>query len=507
MNHLIRPLFLPRIIGNYYPTSITIVGLEITEDAIYATKVVASGRKKNIVASIKEPVTQEETISFDDRAQSALQKIVPQLGSYDELCLCISNRYAVFKELTVPFTDVHKIKMVLPFEIEPLLPFSLQDAFVDAIVLGTTDDKKSSKILAAAVKRSVVAQFVQSATAAGLKPTRVSVHLFEFYAACKHIPEYSSSEQSLLIVEIYQNEAQFLAFSPQNTLILTRGITRGYANPKYLDDLQFTLDNANSVLGDKPIGRIVVASNSPETKQLCAKIQETTGIKTEEFLPYKLIHNNTVTAQKSLDLTVASLCSVGAALELPETRGVNFLQQDLAPDSSTVVLYQLITAGIFLLLILGSLLVHTQMVQYKLRKEISSSQEEAKKRLIQELTLTKQQAQGRSLEKLNAVARQQVDRQEAIWFALSSSNRYSFLNALQELSRRLNPQLLGLTLTSLSINDSTDTMTIEGEVRDYQALQLFEQELNRSTMFKEITRPQKPQFSIKVTLDKDYKED
>jgi hypothetical protein len=60
----------------------------------------------------------------------------------------------------------------------------------------------------------------------------------------------------------------------------------------------------------------------------------------------------------------------------------------------------------------------------------------------------------------------------------------------------------------LSVNDTNGTMVLEGEVKDYAALQLLDQELSRPNgMFKEVTHPQEPKFSIKITLDKNYKED
>ncbi len=440
---------------------------------------------------------------LEERVVEALKKIAVTIGSYDELIISLSNNVAIFKEITIPFTDIDTIKMVVPFEIEPMLPFSLNEAFIDALVINQNKAENKTTVQVAAVKRTTVAQTITLFNNAGLKPTKFSIHLFEFYSIFKEIPEYHNDTTSTLCIEITNDSRQFIAIV-DGKLRNIRIISRGYHDARFIQDIQFTLDTFNSTLPeDKKIQRILVAVSSAENKTLINEIQEATGLKTEEFLLYKVVHNNTIKAVNGVLLTTPFIASVGSALDLPYTRSINFLQEDFAPHNNGLLLRQLITASVLFTIVIGALLVHTQLTQRKIKKEITASQEEAKQKLARELNLPKQQVSGKTLERVIDTARASVKKQEEIWFALSSQNRYSFLNYLQELFRRLDAKALGLSLTMLSINDTNGTMVLEGEVRDYAALQLLDQELSRPNgMFKEVTHPQSLNSPSKLLLIK-----
>ncbi len=504
----VRSLFLPDALNGYYVTAQKLVGLEIQNNLILATVVQAQGYKKTITGCFQQEIAQDELIPLEERIVEALKKIAISIGNYDGLIISLSNNLAIFKEITIPFTDIDTIKMVIPFEIEPMLPFSLNEAFIDALVINQDRNNNKTTVQVAAVKRYTVTQTVALFHNAGLKPTKFSVHLFEFYSIFKEIPEYNDDTTSTLCIEITNDSRQFIAIV-DGQLRNIRIISRGYHDARFMQDIQFTLDTFNSSLPEeKKIQRVLVALSSTENKTLINEIQEATGLKTEEFLLYKVVHNNTIKAVNGVLLTTPFIASVGSALDLSYTRSINFLQDEFAPHNNALLFRQLVTALTLFIIVIGSLIIHTQLTQRKIKKEIYASQEDAKQKLARELNLPKQQVTGKNLERVIDAAKASVKKQEEIWFALSSQNRYSFLNYLQELFRRLDAKALGLTLTMLSINDTNGTMVLEGEVKDYAALQLLDQELSRPNgMFKEVTHPQEPKFSIKITLDKNYKED
>lgn len=507
----IRSLFLPPYIGSYYLSSQTLVGLEIQKDAIYATVVHANGHLKTITACYQQAIAQDDVTPYEERLTDALKKIATLLpASYDELIVPLSNSSVVFKELTVPFIDLATIKLVAPFEVEPLLPFALHEALVDVLVTHIEKQQKKSTILVAAVKRANVSDMLMALQAAGLKPTKFSVHLFEFYSIFKEIPEYHTDPAPTLCLETTQDALQCFAVV-DGELANTRIVPRGYNDARFMQDIQFTLDNFNSTLPEaKKIQRILVATTALDAKKVIGEIEESTGIKTDEFLLYKVVHNNTIKAVNSVLLTTPFIACVGAALDLTYTRAINFLQDAFEPHDNNLLLRQGIVALTLMLICLGSLIAHTQFTQAKLRREVYTSQQEMVQRLKKELNLPANQT-NKSLGEVIKFAKAQVTKQQEIWFALSSQNRYSFLKYLQELFSRLDPQKLGLTLTMLSINDANDFMTIEGSVRGYDELSILKQELAKPNGIFTGIRPPLPQdpafFSIKIEIDKQYRED
>jgi hypothetical protein len=474
---------------------------------VFATVVSAHGHKKTITGCFQQEIAQDELIPLDERVVDALTKIAASIGAYDELTLSISNNFIIFKEITVPFLDIDTIKMVVPFEVEPMLPFALNEAFIDAFIVSQDKAALKTTVQVAAIKRSTVASYVALLKSAGLTPTKFSAHLFEFYSVYKEIPEFHNDTTPTLCIEVLSDSRQFIAIA-DGQLKNIRIIPRGLNDARFMQDIQFTLDTFNNLLpeGNK-IQKILVAVSTPESKELVNQIHESTGLKTEEFLLYKVVHNNTIKAINSVLLTTPFIAAIGAGLDLPYTRTINFLQDEFEPHNDPLLFKQIITASVIALITFASLIIHTQLTQQKIKKEIAAAGQEAKTRLAKELSLPSGQTKGELKSVINA-ANAYISKQEEVWFALSSQNRYSFLHYLQELFRRLDTQALGLSLTLLSINDSNSIMTLEGEVKDWDALSKLDQELSRpNSMFTLVNHPQQPKFSIKINLNKNYKED
>ncbi len=503
----LRSFFLPNSLFGYYLTPQKLVGLEIQSTTIYATTISAYGHKKIISGCFQQEISQDDLIPPDERIIDALKKIALAIGDYNELAVSLSNNLIIFKEITVPFLDMDTIKMVIPFEVEPLLPFTLNEAFIDALVVHHDKVAHKSTLQVAAIKKSTVTTYVALFDKAGLVPTKFSVHLFEFYSIYKEIPEYHNDTTSTLCIETLSDSRQFLAIV-DGQLNNVRIIPRGNTDARFIQDIQFTLDTFNNQLPEsKKIKRILVATSSMQSKELINEIQEATGLKVEEFLLYKVVHNNTIKAINSVLLTTPYIAAMGAGLDLPYTRSINFLKEEFESHNDTLFIKQFIMAIIITIIAFGALIFHTQHIQNTLKKEINISQQDAKTKLIKELNLPAAQSKN-SLKSVIIFANNFITKQEEIWFALSNQNRYSFLHFLQELFRRLDPQVLGLSLRLLTINDATSTMTLEGEVKGFNELEKFTEELNRSnSIFTLVKAPQEPKFSITLTLNKNYKED
>jgi len=111
----VRSLFLPDSFNGYYVTTKKLVGLEIQHNLVLATVVQAQGYKKTITGCFQQEIVQDELIPLEERVVDALKKVAVSIGNYDELIVSLSNNVAIFKEITIPFTDIDTIKMVIPF--------------------------------------------------------------------------------------------------------------------------------------------------------------------------------------------------------------------------------------------------------------------------------------------------------------------------------------------------------------------------------------------------------
>ena len=94
----------------------------------------------------KKTVKKDDTTTYDVTISVNLEKMIEGLA-YDFVKLIIPSSQVLFKFLTLPLLDLEQIKMVVPFEIEQSLPFSLQEVSIDCIQLKKDNIKKESFIL------------------------------------------------------------------------------------------------------------------------------------------------------------------------------------------------------------------------------------------------------------------------------------------------------------------------------------------------------------------------
>src|SRR5437763_1853237 len=127
---MIKDIFLPEKIGSYYLFSKRIVGIDIGKTHIHATSLRLKGTQIIIEQCYEIPIEANQTTN-SERVVIALKQLQEKIGSFDELYSSLSSTLIIFKELKLPFLQYEKLKMVVPFEVEPLLPFPASDAVID----------------------------------------------------------------------------------------------------------------------------------------------------------------------------------------------------------------------------------------------------------------------------------------------------------------------------------------------------------------------------------------
>src|SRR5205085_12614269 len=133
--NLIKNIFLPEKIGTNYIFAKRIVAVSIGKTTITATKTYIKGHDITIETIIEEIIETGNAEESDaERITKTLKIVFGKIGSYDELCVIVPSSLVVFKELKLPFLSRERISMVIGFEIEPLLPFSLKEAVIDFII-------------------------------------------------------------------------------------------------------------------------------------------------------------------------------------------------------------------------------------------------------------------------------------------------------------------------------------------------------------------------------------
>ena len=520
---MIQQIFFPERIGSYYLFGKRTVGIDIGLTEIYATIARAHGRTRTIEKLIEEPINADSTIPYETRVIAALTSLKSKLGRYDELCLVIPSSVVIFKELTLPFTGIKKIKMVVPFEVESQLPFTLDQAVIDSLI--TREDGHSTDLLVAATKRDLFEQQVNLFKAAGLTLDRVSIDMFELsglYTMAAADPQKTVAlvdlgVHSTRIGLLIKGQLKHIRSLPQGLLSIAKKIgqstgldlaenlqqlmRRGLDQSEFAHAAQGALEELFSTIRftiesyAQPIDTLVLTGSAVEIPGLTDSLSSFLHLPVEPFLPKQLIHTNNIQS-KLTSLPTSFIVSIAAALSVPSTESFNLETEDAQNKERKIETIQLITAAGLTLLLFTAFSLYSFFRIRTLRLAHKAAEVEAIEELKKSFRL--KPGQTPNLTAANKLALTELKKQESAWLRLSSENRTKYLQYLSELSRCINIKEAQLELTSLVMKD--EVIRLYGSVPGYPQLTLLQKQLE-CPLFKKLPKLQELTFKTEpITL-------
>ena len=179
-------------------------------------------------------------------------------------------------------------------------------------------------------------------------------------------------------------------------------------------------------------------------------------------------------------------------------RTFNLQKQEFMNANNTLFMQQIITTFTFFLLLMITLISNNFWHIGTLKKEIQQSEQEVITTL-KKLDL----ADGKTLTIVLKNAEEKVSEEEGIWFPFSQQMRVSFLYYLEKLSTAIDSKAIGLKVKRLVITQQEPaTITLEGEVKDFDALKILERELKSTGLFVNVPSLQTKTFNAPMILKK-----
>lgn len=535
-----KNVFIPEKIGNTYLFPQRILGIDIGKMHINASLVYIKGQTKTLEKCIEKKLDVGTANNYHDRAVAGLKEIIKDSGAYDTVHATISSTTMVFKELKLPLLDPKKISMVIDFEVEPLLPFSLDDAIVDFIVTKQNLEEKSSEILIAAIPKQALAQHLQLFTDAGISPEKITVDFFALYDVFLTIPSYAQKKGGVVLLDVGSQTTR-IAYIHDSQLRFIRSLPKGVAHqakalsdslgkplPEIMETLiRFGLDKANdpqysaaaqevftqflheitftlSSFTMQPdlrstISSILLLGGGSEIKGLTSLITKQIGIECSLFSVSELIKDGSLHIANKAAVTSVDLFSLSAALPGMVTAHFNLRKKEFSvPTDKALITKQLISAAILVTLLFGLLSLQSCLQIRKLNKAATKAELET----IAEIKdrFPKISPEEENLEAIVSTANTMVKKDEQVLFKLANPSRIPFLRYLLELTSKIDKKGLNFTIDKLTLTE--DTMTLVAQVRDHKALAQLESGLRQSNLFKTIESPEEPSFTMKIMLAK-----
>lgn len=223
---MIKEIFLPEKIGSYRILTQRYIGLSVHHDLVRLAVVNAKHNKTVIEQVLAEKIEDGSADTFTDRAAQAIKKAIFRIKKYDQIRVCLPASLVIFKDLVLQFTDEAKIRMVLEYEIEAMLPFATKEAVVDFIITKVQKDPQQAHILVAAVRMQDLQNQLSMYAQAEIEPTSITIDLFALYGLYQQIPEYKNLPHAVALVEFGAYTTR-IAFIQNGQLRLARYIQRG----------------------------------------------------------------------------------------------------------------------------------------------------------------------------------------------------------------------------------------------------------------------------------------
>jgi len=151
-----------------------VLGIDIRKESVSAVLVKTSLRENRIDAHAHIPLP--EDAEHDNKFKTALNLLCKEIDpSGCDCVVSISADHFSYRILQIPFKDSKKIRMVLPSELEPTVPYPIDDLVIDYIDLESTGQSDYSEIIAVTVPRTELSPYIESLAELKIDPEMVTV--------------------------------------------------------------------------------------------------------------------------------------------------------------------------------------------------------------------------------------------------------------------------------------------------------------------------------------------
>ena len=225
-----------------------ILGLDIQNKALAAVMVNSGLRESRVEAYTYIPFPEEG----DDPLAATLNTLVQEIPVEDCMCIVsIPADHVSFRNLRVPFKQVKKIKQILPYELEPMLPFPLDEVVIEFHPIKLDGQGEQTDVIAAACNVSGLKSILDLLDNHHINPEIVTV---SGYPSALCLAQLGDLPENALIVDVRSGSSTiFVVISGQLSMVRALPADRAYESHAEMlgQSIQRTL-YAMEESGDRP---------------------------------------------------------------------------------------------------------------------------------------------------------------------------------------------------------------------------------------------------------------
>ncbi|MFH0729261.1 MAG: type II secretion system protein GspL [Pseudomonadota bacterium] len=458
------------------------LGLDLQEDALCAVLMESALKNRSMDWCIRIPLS--DSGSSQDRLDQAfniLNEKISLEGCTSALCVPIDK--VTCRNMRVPFTDTKKIRQVLPFELEPLLPFPVEDLVIDFQKINTTPD--GANILTIVAQVSALKPFLDTAGAYHLDPETLVPGA---YATSLRLATDPDMPENWLLLDMHPERCGLLAVSDRKICLMRAfpvSLSSSDQAPAICRQIQQTMAGIDSLLETDDVQTsflpafILMTGPGADGDTLSSRISKILELPVnvlDLFEKYGLDKKGTLTAglfphQLNNALACALLAAEGSR------GGLNLRQGALAPKSrffeyKQTMLRTGIMAAIAILLAFSNLMAEIMILE----KEAT--------RLNQQVIALFKSVLPDTLTIVEPVHQLQVEMEELKKKTFATAETSSYLPAIDilfNLSQDI-PASLDVRFAKLVVGDQS--ILISGTTDSFNSVNDMKGRLEKNSLFK-----------------------
>ena len=311
------------------------VGIDIQPGMLRIAVAVSQNGRAKILNLLEKEIPQAAEGEAPDAAE-AIREAFAEVGADDSMCVaCLPAANSINRLLNMPITDSAKIKQTLKFQLEPQIPYPVDQVISDFMAVRKSDD--GSEVLAIAVTKASVSERLRPLQSAGVDTqilTLDALALADFY-----ITPFDFSEERVTAMLLVGAASSFLGFFVGETLIGYRtlsgvGTGDGDAVNGIAKELRRSLMGFQSSSGEsEEIGSLCVGGAGGDSlREYLSDQFRDFPIRTVEFNERNLAEIPPDLSGLAEEFRLA-IALARAGLE-SSANSVNFMQEEYAPPSA-----------------------------------------------------------------------------------------------------------------------------------------------------------------------------
>ncbi|MDY6792013.1 MAG: pilus assembly protein PilM [Thermodesulfobacteriota bacterium] len=150
------------------------LGLDIRHHAV--SYVLLNKGSKSVQIEAYDIVSLSEQKESKDTLAGAVKKIVEKIDATG--CTCVASfpaNQALFRNIRVPFTNKKKIIQILPYELEPTLPFAVEDMAIDFHTITISENAGHTDLIAAGIKKVILEEYIDTLASFRIEPEIITI--------------------------------------------------------------------------------------------------------------------------------------------------------------------------------------------------------------------------------------------------------------------------------------------------------------------------------------------